>query len=84
MGFKLLEPEDLVISTDSVTATVWSNNTPTLTSFQTSSIQVATNTGQYYYSVYPFYAAKIDCNKVLSSTFELGSKVFVVIGKIFL
>ena len=52
MGFKLLEPEDLVISTDSVTATVWSNNTPTLTSFQTSSIQVATNTGQYYYSVY--------------------------------
>lgn len=52
MGFKLLEPEDLVISTDSVTSTAWSNNQPTLTNFNTSSVQIATNTGQYYYSVY--------------------------------
>lgn len=52
MGFKRLESEDLVISTDSVTATVFSNNSPTLASFQTSSTQVASNTGQYYYHVY--------------------------------
>ena len=52
MGFKQFDPEDLVISTDSVTATVWSNNTPTLTSFITSSTQVASNTGQFYYHVY--------------------------------
>ena len=26
MGFKKFDPEDLVVSTDSVTATVWSNN----------------------------------------------------------
>jgi hypothetical protein len=45
MGFKRLESEDLVISTDSVTATVFSNNSPTLASFQTSSTQVASNTG---------------------------------------
>ena len=52
MSFKPLSPTDFIINTDSVTATVWSNNNPTLTSYFTSSIQVATNTGQYYYSVY--------------------------------
>ncbi len=52
MGFKRFDPEDLVISTDSITATVWSNNTPTLTSFFTSTSQTLSNTGQYYYHVY--------------------------------
>jgi hypothetical protein len=52
MGYKALTPEDLVISTDSVTATVWSNNTPTLQTFHTSSVQIATTTAQFYYSVY--------------------------------
>ncbi len=52
MGFKRFDPEDLVISTDSITATVWSNNTPTLTTFFTASSQALSNTGQYYYHVY--------------------------------
>ncbi len=52
MGFTRLEPEDLVISSNSVTATVWSGNVPTLTTFHTSSTQVADNVGQFYYSVY--------------------------------
>ena len=52
MGFKRFDPEDLVISTDSITATVWSNNTPTLTTFFTSTSQTLSNTGQYYYHVY--------------------------------
>lgn len=52
MGFKKLDPEDLVISTDSISATVWSDNSPSLTSFFTSSIQVASNTGKFYYNVY--------------------------------
>tara|TARA_B100001094_G_C18035145_1_gene722121 strand:- start:17 stop:1072 length:1056 start_codon:yes stop_codon:yes gene_type:complete len=52
MGYKALTPEDLVISTDSVTATVWSNNNPTLQTYFTSSVQVATTTAQFYYSVY--------------------------------
>ena len=52
MSFKSIDPQDLVISTDSVTATIWSNNNPTLINYFTSSVQVATNTGQYYYSVY--------------------------------
>jgi hypothetical protein len=52
MAFKRLDPQDLVISTDSVTSTVWSNNNPTLTGFFTSSTQVTSNIAQFYYSVY--------------------------------
>ena len=52
MGFKRFDPEDLVISNDAVTSTVWSNNTPTLTDFYTSSIQVVSNNAEYYYDVY--------------------------------
>jgi hypothetical protein len=52
MSFKRFDPEDLVISSDAVTATVWSNNNPTLTSFYTSSVQISSNTGQFYYEIY--------------------------------
>lgn len=52
MGFKRFDPEDLVVSNDSVTATVWSNNIPSLGTFFTSPTQTTSNTGQYYYHVY--------------------------------
>jgi hypothetical protein len=52
MGFKRFDTEDLVISNDAVTSPAWSNNTPTLTSFYTSSIQTAGSNGEFYYSVY--------------------------------
>ena len=52
MAFKRLDPEDLVISTDSVAGAAWSNNAPTLTTFYTSSTQVSSNTGQFYFSVF--------------------------------
>jgi len=52
MGFKKFDPEDLIISNDFVTSTVWSNNTPTLTEFYTSSIQVVSNNAEFYYDVY--------------------------------
>ena len=52
MGFKRFDPEDLVISNDAVTAAAWSNNTPTLTSFYTSSVQVVSSTSEYYFNVY--------------------------------
>jgi hypothetical protein len=52
MGFKQLDPEDLVISSEAVTTTVWSNNNPTLTTYFTSSTQVSSNVGNYYYSIY--------------------------------
>lgn len=52
MGFKRFDPEDLVVSNDGVVSAVWSNNTPTLTSFFTSSIQVISSTSEFYYNLY--------------------------------
>jgi hypothetical protein len=52
MSFKRLDPEDFLVSSDSIVNTLWSTNTPTLTTFFTSSIQIASSAGNYYYSVY--------------------------------
>ena len=41
MSFKRFDPQDIVISAESVTAPVWSNSVIELTSFFTSSAQVA-------------------------------------------
>ena len=51
MGYVQIAAEDFVVSTEAVTNTCWSNNNPTLKDFFTSSVQIATNTGQFYYSV---------------------------------
>lgn len=50
--FSPINSEDLIISNENVTSTVWENNQPTLTAFFTSSVQVASSTGQFYYNVY--------------------------------
>ena len=52
MSFKRLETDDFVISNDSITSTLWSNNVPTLTTFFTNSIQEASSAGTYYLSIY--------------------------------
>jgi hypothetical protein len=52
MAFKAFQPTDIVVSSDSITATLWSTNTPSLTTFFTSSTQVASTAGDYYYNVF--------------------------------
>jgi hypothetical protein len=52
MSFKRLDPEDFLVSSDSIVNTLWSTDTPTLTTFFTSSIQIGSSAGIYYYSVY--------------------------------
>jgi len=52
MSFKAFQPTDIVVSSDSITATLWSTNSPQLTTFFTSSTQVASTAGNYYYNVY--------------------------------
>jgi hypothetical protein len=52
MSFKRLDPEDLLISADSITAPAWSGNAPTLTEFYTSSVQASAASGDYYLSIY--------------------------------
>jgi hypothetical protein len=52
MAFKRLDPEDFVVSSDSITSTLWSTGAPVLTAFYTSSTQAAGSSGDYYLSVY--------------------------------
>ena len=52
MGFKRLDAEDFVVSADAVQSTAWSTNSPTLSSFFTSSVQMAGSSGDYYVSVF--------------------------------
>ena len=52
MGFKRLEAEDFLVSADAVSSTVWTGNSPTLSTFFTSSAQVGDRSGDYYYAVY--------------------------------
>lgn len=52
MAFKRFDPEDFVVSSDSITSTLWSTGAPTLNEFYTSSVQAAGSSGNYYLSVY--------------------------------
>jgi hypothetical protein len=52
MSFKRLDPEDFLVSSDSIVNTLWSTDTSTLTTFFTSSLQIGSSAGIYYYSVY--------------------------------
>jgi hypothetical protein len=52
MAFKRFDPEDFVVSSDSITSTLWSTGAPTLTDFYTSSVQAAGSSGNYYLSIY--------------------------------
>lgn len=54
MAFKRLDPEDFVVSADSVTAPAWSGYAPTLTAMYTSSTQTAGTTGNYYLNIYQY------------------------------
>jgi hypothetical protein len=52
MAFKRLDPEDFLVSSDSITAPLWSPGAPTLAEFYTSSVQSANSSGNYYLSIY--------------------------------
>jgi len=50
MSFNRLDPQDFVVSADSVSSTVWTGNQPTLKTFYTSSAQ-SIQSGEYYLNV---------------------------------
>jgi len=52
MSFNRLAPEDFVVSSDSITSTLWSGGVVTLTSFYTSSNQEAGSSGDFYLNIY--------------------------------
>jgi len=52
MSFNRLETSDFVQSSDAVSSTLWSTDSPTLSTFFTSSTQEGGNSGKYYLTVY--------------------------------
>jgi hypothetical protein len=52
MSFKRLDPEDFLVSADSIVSPAWSNYSSSLTSFPVSNGQIASDSGRYYNNVY--------------------------------
>ena len=52
MAFTRFELGDIVLSNDAVASTMWSNNTPSLINFFSSSVQMGSSTKEYYTDVY--------------------------------
>ena len=80
MSFKRLDPEDFILSADSITAPLWSTNNPTLTTFFTSSTQEASSAGDYYLSVYQTGSAlsgsEVQFDIAYANKFGSGSALF--------
>ena len=72
MAFNRLAPEDFVISSDSITATLWSEGTVTLTKFNTSSTQEAGSSGDFYLNV--FQTASNDNNAAVQFAIAYGNR----------
>ena len=52
MSFKTLDPQDFLVSADSITAPCWTNYVSPITALYTSSVQVAGTSGNYYLNIY--------------------------------
>jgi len=52
MSFNSLESSDFVLSSDAISSTLWSNGSPALATFFTSSTQAAGSSGKFYLTVY--------------------------------
>lgn len=52
MSFKQFDNEDVIVSADSISSTVWSTDTYELSTFFTSSTQESATSGDYYLNVY--------------------------------
>jgi len=72
MALKRLDPQDFVVSSDSISATLWSGGTPTLTTFFTSSTQEAGSSGNYYLNVYQ--TDSTDPNAAIQFAVAYGNK----------
>ena len=58
MSYKRLDAEDFLVSVDSITSTVWSDNAPTLTTFFTASTNDASSNDAFYRNVYKTAASE--------------------------
>jgi hypothetical protein len=86
MSFKRLDPEDFILSADSITAALWTTNNPTLNTFFTSSTQEASTTGDYYLSVYQTSSAisgsEVQFDTTYGNKFGSGSALYNSIASV--
>jgi len=73
MGFKRLEAEDFLVSADAVTSTVWTGNSPTLSTFHYSTAQSGDRSGDYYLSI---YQASLAFNSDVNTTFSPSRTIY--------
>jgi hypothetical protein len=73
MSFNRLAPEDFVVSSDSVTAPLWSEGSPTLTVFYSSSVQEAGSSGDFYLNIYQ--TASTDASAEVQFAIAYGNKL---------
>jgi hypothetical protein len=81
MSFKTLDPQDFLVSADSVTAPAWSNYAPELTRMYTSSTQVNGTSGQYFLNIYNLdpnadSTAEVQFNIAYGNKFGSGSQPY--------
>ena len=69
MSYKTLDPQDFLVSADSITAPCWSNYDSYLTSMYTSSNQVNATSGDYYINIYNLNA---DTNITAELQFQIA------------
>ena len=72
MSFNRLAPEDFVVSSDSITATLWSEGTVALSNFYTSSVQEAGSSGLFYLNI--FQTASTDSSAAIQFAVAYGNK----------
>lgn len=73
MSFNRLAPEDFVISSDSITATLWSDGVVALTNFYTSSVQEAGSSGDFYLNI--FQTASTDQTAAVQFAITYGNSL---------
>ena len=73
MSFNRLAPEDFVVSSDSITAPLWTAGAPTLTQFYSSSVQEAGSSGNFYLNVYQ--TASTDAAAEVQFAIAYGNKL---------
>jgi hypothetical protein len=73
MAFKRLDPEDFIVSIDTVTQPLWTGNNNDLNQFYTSSAQKLDKSGEYYLSV--FNGQIGDINTEIQFDIAFGDKV---------
>lgn len=69
--FITLDPADFVVSSEAITATLWSGGNPTLSTFYTSSTQEAGSSGNFYLNVYQ--TESTDANAAIQFAIAYGN-----------